>query len=82
MDLGDIEVIPYVKLGEDGLMGMEKVQALLHCHESLVHLLLELSIVDKVKKRASHHKNTVFGCTRQETYENSLHLPMLCACPL
>ena len=29
MDLGDIEVIPYVKLGKDGLMGMEKVQALL-----------------------------------------------------
>ena len=82
MDLGDIEVIPYAKLGEDGLMGMEKVQALLHRCESLVHLLLELSIVDKVEKGVSHQENAVFGHTRQETYENSLHLPVLRACPL
>ena len=48
MDLGDIEMIAYAKLGEDVLMHMEQTQAVLHHFESLVHVLLELRIGDEV----------------------------------
>ena len=82
MNLGDIEVFTYAELDDDVFVGMEKVQAVLHGHESLVCLLLELRIVDKVEQRASHHEDIIFCCTRQETYEDSLHLLVLHACPL
>jgi len=63
VDLGDVEMIAYAKLGEDVLMCMEQTQAVLYRLESLVHVLLELRIGDEVQKRASHEEDFVFGRT-------------------
>ena len=45
MDLGNVEMFMYSKLDEDVLMHMEKGQAVLHSHQSLVRVLLELGVV-------------------------------------
>lgn len=82
MELRYIKMFAYLEVDKNILVRVKCVERLLQPAQGLWCVRLKLGVVNEVHQRLDNGENPCIDRTRQHTEEDSLHLFVLCPCPL